>query len=370
MKNNKIGIITRPLVKASFIPISNLLEISCSIYDQVNLITSFNGIDIPLNRKNLSYIDLNYDVNVNPILKVFKYLLMQFEIAWIMIKSRNVGTWIFFLEAHTLLLPIIISKILSDDTMILLGSSLKHAWAANNDPIIYFSTIFEDISFKLADRIIIYSPNLVKYWDLEKYNKKIIIAPRHIINFDKFKITKNFNEKENLIGYIGRLSEEKGINNFLDAIKILSKTENDLKFLIGGNGNLKVEVEKFIKKNELNDTVKFIGWIPQDKLPNYLNEIKLLVIPSYTEGLPNIMLESMACGTPVLANSVGSIPDIIEDGFNGFLIAKNSPENIAKDILRVIKSDIKEVSFNANKMVKENFNSFKVTENWKNMIKD
>ena len=286
-----------------------------------------------------------------------------------MFKFREVDTWIFFLEAHTLILPVIISKIISDNTLVLVGSCLKHTWTANKELIILFSIILENIGYKLTDKIILYSPNLIKEWDLEKYNKKIIINHRHFLDFEKLKITKNINQRENLIGFIGRLTPEKGIKKFLDAINILSKNEKNFKFLIGGDGYFKDEMEKFLKMNELTDHVNYVGWIPRDELPNYLNELKLLVIPSCTEGLPNTMLEAMACGTPILANPVGAIPDIIEDGVNGFLIEKNSPDYIAKDISRIMNLRIQEVSYNATKMVNENFNYQKVIENWNKIIK-
>ena len=74
---------------------------------------------------------------------------------------------------------------------------------------------------------------------------------------------------------------------------------------------MKDNIEAYLVKNNLSDTVKLTGWIPHGELPKYLNELKLLVVPSYTEGLPNIVLEAMACGTPILETSVGGIPDFI-----------------------------------------------------------
>ena len=80
-----------------------------------------------------------------------------------------------------------------------------------------------------------------------------------------------------------------------------------------------------------------LRWIPHDKLPDYMNELKLVVLPAYAEGLPNIMLEAMACGTPVLATPVGAIPDVIKDGETGFIMEDNSPECIAENVVWALK---------------------------------
>ena len=111
-------------------------------------------------------------------------------------------------------------------------------------------------------------------------------------------------ERSNKIGYIGRFSEKKGVMNFLKYILLLDVTTNQLNILFGGDGRLKTKMEDFIKLNRLDAIIEMGGWIAHSDLPKYLNTLKLLVLPSYTEGLPNIILEAMACGTPVLTTSI------------------------------------------------------------------
>lgn len=89
-------------------------------------------------------------------------------------------------------------------------------------------------------------------------------------------------------------------------------------------------------RGSLNDKAKFLGWIPDDELPSYLNELKLLVLPSYTVGLPNVMLEAMACATRVLATSVGAIPDAIKNDETRFIMRDNSPECIARSVVKAL----------------------------------
>ena len=123
--------------------------------------------------------------------------------------------------------------------------------------------------------------------------------------------------------------------------------------------------------NQLNDKVKFVGWISHDELPYYLNELKLFVLPSYTEGLPNIMLEAMACGTPVLVTPVGSIPDFIKDGETGFIMENNSPDSIVRNIIRAINHPDKELILkNAQDLVKFQFSFEVAVEKYRKMLKN
>jgi glycosyltransferase involved in cell wall biosynthesis len=96
--------------------------------------------------------------------------------------------------------------------------------------------------------------------------------------------------------------------------------------------------------------------MPYDEIPKYLNELKLLVLPSYTEGLPNTMLEAMACGTPVLATAVGAVPDIIKDGETGFIMEDNSPDCIARNVLRALSHpNLEQIADNAHSLVEKEF---------------
>jgi len=95
-------------------------------------------------------------------------------------------------------------------------------------------------------------------------------------------------------------------------------------------------VKHELRISGLKDKVMFTGWVPHEELPKYLNDIKLYVLPSYSEGLPKATLEAMACGTPVLVTPVGGIPDVIKDGKTGFITEDNSSECIARNIIRAL----------------------------------
>lgn len=368
------GIITRPLSAAGLEPLSNLSSILSSFSCTLYVITGDHGLKIKKKDiDNLRIVEISHSVGKNRFAHIFNHILLQFKIVRKIIKlNSNVKTWVFFLDSHAFLLPVITAKLLSKEVVIVTAASIKNSAQAKKKSLSQILVQTETIGYKLANKIIIYSPNLIKDWNLEKYKNKINIASEHIIDFNFFS-NKQKIEERNYIGYIGRLSHEKGILNLMEAIKILTKEtpKENFKFLIGGDGNLREFVEDYISLNNLEEFVEYIGWIPHEKLPMYLNKLKLLVIPSYSEGLPNIMLESMACGTPILSSSVGAIPNIIKDQKNGFLMENNSPESIAKNIIKIINSKkIDNISKNAINSIKNEFEYKHVLNKWYEIFQD
>jgi len=225
----------------------------------------------------------------------------------------------------------------------------------------------ERLNYGLAARIVVYSPILVKQFSLEKHRHKISLAHEYFLDFHKFKIRKPLDQRDSLVGYIGRLSQEKGILNLMEAIPKVVQAKDETTFLIGGDGPLRNKVEEYA--NKLGNKVKFVGWIPHDELPDYLNELRLLVVPSYTETGPYIAFEAMACGTPVLGTPVGLMADVLGDGENGFIMENNSPECIAKNIVRAMSHpDLEQIARNARALVEREFTHEAAVERYRKVL--
>ena len=285
--------------------------------------------------------------------------------------AKSMSIWIFFLDAHSFLLPVLAAKLLGKKVVFALAASIKNSSKAKKSILPKIFIYSELLTYQLSNRIIVYTPNLIKEWDLEKYRDKISVAHEHVLDFDNFKITNKLSERDNLVGYFGRLSEEKGVLNFVQAISLISNGRSNFKFIIGGDGHLQGKIEKYLSDNCLKGNSDLLGWIPHHELPGCLNELKLLVMPSFSEGLPNIMLEAMACGTPVLANSVGAIPCIIKDEETGFIMENNSPECIAANVIRALEHpDLEGIAKRARALVENEFTFDKTVKLWGKILEE
>jgi glycosyltransferase involved in cell wall biosynthesis len=206
---------------------------------------------------------------------------------------------------------------------------------------------------------------------LERYREKIAIAHEHLLDFEVFGVELPLNKRPVTVGYIGRLAEEKGVWNFIRALPWIIAGRRDIHVFIGGDGPLLQELQEYVKNSGLAERVTFVGWIPHEDLPRRLNGLRLLVLPSYTEGLPNIMLEAMACGTPVLATPVGAIPDFIRDGATGFILASNTPEGIAASVLAALdRPELESVANAAGDYVREEITCERAMEQFAAVIDD
>lgn len=369
MKN--IGILTFPGNKKEVVPISNLIKIVNELSKNLHIITGNFKLNSFNDCGNIYFHKIKHKSNKNFLKRAFYYIKTQLLISYQLLKIKDLDIWIFFIGGDTLILPMIAAKILRKKVLLLFPGSSIETLKSSNDKSYKIAKILSNINCKLADKIILYSPSFKVKWDLEKYENKITIGREHFLNFNELKIKTDYAERSNLVGYIGRLSEEKGILNFINAIpKILEKDKN-IRFLIIGDGYLKKEVKLYLKNKGLENKVTLLEWIHHNDIPNYLNKLKLLVIPSYTEGLPNIMLEAMACGTPVLATSVGAITDIIKDKKTGFIINDNSEDNIAFMVIYSLNYyKINEIIKKSYHLVKKEFFYDNALKNWEKILNE
>lgn len=362
-EKKNICIIAFPLIKAFEIPINNLSTILSFIYNTKIIIGTYDSLQIPA-RNNLNVTILKLKQSNSIVIRVLRYFILNIRIIIKMIFIyKNVDMYIFFMELPPIF-QMLILKILHKKILWILPSNIK-----TND-IMLFNNHLKKICFLMSNRIVLFSYRLVQEWHLEDWKNKIIIAHNHYIDFKKFKIIKPYYERKRLVGYVGRLSKEKGILEFIMSLPILIKNCDDIEFVIIGDGQYKKIIEMMINKLNLCCKIRLIGWVSHTQLPLLFNEMKLIVMPSYTEGLPNVAIEAMACGTPVLATPVGAIPDIIEDCKTGFLLDNNSPECIANHILRALgHPNLEKIAENARLMVKNKFTFEKTTSHFIEILK-
>jgi glycosyltransferase involved in cell wall biosynthesis len=370
-KSPRICMVVFFLHEAFSRPLSNIRQVILEISpESCSIIVASPELSCGLLLENEKIKTIVHTTSANPVLRVINYGILNLKISWNIIKkTKNTDIFLFFMETG-LPLPMVIAKVLNKKIFWLFPSSLEKRIEHHEDYHNQLLIPFQSLSYQLADKIVLYSPNLVKEWKLEAYADKIFFAHEHFINLDILSVSIPFNWRAPVIGYIGRLSEEKGVLNFVRSLPAVLAKDKDLTVLIGGDGPLKEEIEKFLADNNLINRVRLTGWIPSDSLPQFLNELRLLVLPSFTEGLPNIMLEAMACGTPVLATPVGAVPDFIEDGKTGFIMENNSSACITENInLALMNPGLEEIIMNAKKMVEKEFSFEETINTWRKIFR-
>lgn len=371
-KQQNICIITPPFPFGGVTPLSDLLEILSSFSNPVVVITGITLFRSVKKPNSQIYVYKTQWLEKNKgFIKALNHLHIQLDISYHLLKyAKNADIWIFFLDSHAFLLPVCIARLLRKKTVFALTSSISEQSKTDNNFLKNIAISQEPVTFKLADFIILYSPLLIEKWNLQNYAHKILIAHHHFLSLTKFRVDINPHDRLPVIGYIGRLSPEKGVQNFVQALPAILNDQKEFRVLIGGDGRLKKNIEEAIQEEKLMDLVDLPGWISNEDTPKYLNLLKLFILPSYSEGLPYAILEAMACETPVLATSVGAIPDVVADGKTGFLMKDNSPECIAENVIRALNSpDLERIDKNGRLFVENTFTFDKSVENWKEIIR-
>ena len=370
IKKPNIGILTFPISESGNIPLSNLVDILCSLSNDLYLITGNDGYIFFEDDKRIQTCGIRHERGTNVFTRILRYIYTQLRISYKLARvAKKVDLWIFFISGNTLLLPMLTAKLLREKVVLASTGNTIEALRCANDNLYKPIEILSKINYILSDRIIIYSKSIINDLNLEKYRNKICIAHKHFLDFETFKIKKQLDKRDNFVGQIGRLCTDEGTLNFVKAIPEILKERPELKFLIVGEGPLRGEIERYLEEKNLNSKVKLTGWAPHDDIPNYLNELKLLVLPSYQEGIPNIVLEAMACGTPVVATPVGGVPDFIKDEDTGFIMENNNPECVVENLIRALNyPNLDKIVKNARELVEKEFTYEAAVERYRKIL--
>jgi glycosyltransferase involved in cell wall biosynthesis len=155
---------------------------------------------------------------------------------------------------------------------------------------------------------------------------------------DRERLEKLFPDKPGLIvGAAGRLSPEKGFTHLVDAAARIIAKRSDVSFVLFGDGPLRGAIQQQINGAGLSQRFHLAGFCSD--LDRFYPHLDVLALPSYTEGLPNVVLEAFAAGVPVVATAVGGTPELVSDGVNGYLVAPGDCGTLAERILAVLSDD-------------------------------
>lgn len=142
-----------------------------------------------------------------------------------------------------------------------------------------------------------------------------------------------------LVGSIGRLSQEKGLEDLIRATPRILSQHPKTKILIIGEGPERNKLECMVSNKGMREDILFLGFV--SNMDELYQDIDLVVLSSYTEGLPKVLLEALRHGKPVVATNVGGVPEIILPGQTGVLVAPHSPEALARAICDLLHDPVK-----------------------------
>jgi len=144
-----------------------------------------------------------------------------------------------------------------------------------------------------------------------------------------------------IILFVGRIEPLKGIDQLLRSMTYLPNRQGIRLVIIGGDENSQSEIERLqrlSKELHIEDSVAFSGLIQHERLPYFYSAADVCVIPSYYESFGLVALESMSCGTPVVATNVGGLKSIIQQGETGYVVMDNAPYHLADKIALILSN--------------------------------
>lgn len=192
-------------------------------------------------------------------------------------------------------------------------------------------------SLKNCKKVIVVSKALKdKIIDLGIEKEKIVYIPNgidsnlfHPLDKEECRKELQLSKDEKIILFIGSLESVKGVDTLIFAFEEFIKNINfKCCLVIIGKGSLLEFLRKLISKMGIAENVKFIGEVDHERIPIWLNASDLFCLPSIREGMPNVILEALACKKPLVSTRVGAIPDLLQEDDFYKLIKINSPKEL------------------------------------------
>lgn len=196
---------------------------------------------------------------------------------------------------------------------------------------------FIKMTWKKVDKIVAITKEIQNDLIHNGVNKENIVFIPNSVDTDYYSplISKTWEYPLKIL-FVGRLSEQKGVDILLDAMNEVIEKGFDSILAVVGDGPLRSELEVKVNNLRITQYVTFAG--DRNDVIRYYHDSHILIIPSNWEGLPLVLLEGMGCGIPIVASDIGGIREVIQHGINGLLFPMGDAKELASKIIYLMKN--------------------------------
>lgn len=138
--------------------------------------------------------------------------------------------------------------------------------------------------------------------------------------------------------FVGNLVQGKGVDYLIQALSLVHRFEKDISLTVVGEGDAHDQLQSLVNEKGLRGIVRFTGRRSSEDVPLLMRQSECFVLPSLSEGMPNVILEAMACGLPVVASNLPGIREVVKDEETGFLVEPRDVEGLAKKLLILVRN--------------------------------
>ncbi|TYK64779.1 glycosyltransferase family 4 protein [Colwellia echini] len=287
---------------------------------------------------------------------LFLFLKASLQLIWLSIKEKEL-----ILHCHMSykgsfwrkLTFVSIAKLFNNRTIIHLhGSEFKDYFESRSK----FTQTLLLWLIKNVDEFVVLSDSWFDY--LKSISGRSVAVINNYVDIDKVHATR----RKGHILFLGAFIKRKGIYDLIHAV---AKLDIDYHLHLCGSGE-NDKVHELVDKLELNDSITFHGWINTEQKQQLLSDCELMILPTYNEGLPMVIIEAMACEIPIISTPVGAIPEVIIEGETGYLFNQGDVEEMYYKLTRVLNNDKENeyVCHNAKAFYADNFTSHVVLPKW------
>jgi len=338
-----VCVVTHPLAAAGENATRSLLDILSAV-TAVSLVTADLPADSEI-RDRHELVELTQKgAGESVITAAVRFLLNQLRMCRV-IAGREEDVVLFF-GATSYLLPIVAARLLGKTVLVEprgdVPLTLRLNWEQQLPEQVAAGLAgavraLERVGFAAAHGVITYTPEMARQLDLHPEAPTVYPTGARYVRTDEFRVGQPYADRDRIVGFLGRLDEEKGIR---ELATVAAELPEDVTFRFIGDGDLRECLETELAAEIESGGVELTGWVDHDDVPDQLNDLSLLVLPSQpTEGLPTTILEALACGTPVLASPVSGVPDVVREGETGFLLDSREPAALRATIIDILDRD-------------------------------